>query len=109
MHCSNCCLHLSFMAVYEGQPFQFTFLLSLEPELAEASHRQRGHAFPLLHPLPLLWGGQPPVVQQGEELEPLAHLLGVHQHVVALNELGPGGRVWRVPEQNLRRIGAYVA
>lgn len=92
------------MSVHESH-FSSPFS-SLEPKLAEASNGQRSRAFSLIQALPLLWGGQPPVVQQGEELEPLTHLLGVHQHVIALDELGPGGWVRRAPEQNLRRIRA---
>ena len=41
-------------------------------------------------------------MQQAEEVETLAHLGGVGQHVIAADQLLPGGRVAAVPQQNLQ-------
>lgn len=43
------------------------------------------------------------MVQQAEEEEALTHLGGVGQHVVAADQLIPGGRVAAAPQQNLQR------
>lgn len=43
------------------------------------------------------------MVQQAEEVEALAHLCGVGQHVVAPDQLLAGGWVSAVPQQNLQR------
>lgn len=75
-----------------------------EAELGESGHRQRRRVLLLqLQPLWFLGFGQPTVVQQAEEVEALAHLGGVGQHVVAADQLLPGGLVAAVPQQNLQR------
>lgn len=76
-------------------------------KLTEASHRQGrwallGHWGHLLPALGLLGPGEATVVEHGEELEPLAHLQGVGQHVIALDQLGPCGWVCTVPQQHLK-------
>lgn len=92
----------SFLNCYLRFPVRFS--PSGELELGKSGHRQRRRA-PLLQrqPLYFLGFGQPAVVQQAEEVEALAHLAGVGQHVVAADQLLPGGRVAAVPEQNLWR------
>lgn len=81
-----------------------SFQSSGEAELGESGHRQRGRALLLqLQPLWFLGLGQPAVVQQAEEVEALAHLGGVGQHVVAADQLLPGGHVAAVPQQDLQR------
>lgn len=79
--------------------------LSGELELGESGHRQRCRALLLLklQPLWFLGLGKATGVQQAEEMEALAHLGGVGQHVVAADKLLPGGRVAAVPQQNLWR------
>lgn len=80
-----------------------------EAELGESSHRQRGRALLLqLQPLRLFGSGQPAVVQQAEEVEALAHLGGVGQHVVTADQLLPGGRIAAVPQQNLQRTSVRI-
>ena len=74
-----------------------------EAELGEPGHGQRRRARLLqLHPGCSLGFGEAAVVQQAEEVEALAHLFRVGQHVVAADQLLPGGRVAAVPQQNLQ-------
>lgn len=75
-----------------------------EAKLGESGHRQRSRALLLqLQPLRSPGFGEAAVVQQAEEVEALAHLGGVGEHVVAADQLLPGGRVAAVPQQNLQR------
>lgn len=75
-----------------------------EAELAESGHGQLGRA-PLLQLQARrdLRSDQPAVLQQAEEVEALAHPGRAGQHVVAGDQLLPGGRVGAVPQQNLHR------
>lgn len=76
-----------------------------EAQFCESGYRQRRRA-PLLvqlQSLRLLGPGEPAVVQQAEEVEALAHLCGVGQHVVAADQLLPGARVSAAPQQNLHQ------
>lgn len=47
-------------------------------------------------------------MQQGQELEPVAHLLRISQHAVAVNELSSGGGVNTASQQNLSETSAEV-
>lgn len=75
-----------------------------EGELGESRHRKLRRALLLhLQPLRPLGLGQPAGAEQAEEVEALAHLAGAGQHVVALDQLLPGGRVAAAPQQNLQK------
>ena len=82
-----------------------------EAELAEPSHGQRCRALLLLQRQPLLFlrSCEAAGMQQAEEVEAVAHLGGVGQHVVAADELRPGGRVAAVPQKNLQRTTEFKA
>lgn len=72
--------------------------------MAEAGHGQLGRALLLqLQARGDLRSEQPAVLQQAEEVEALAHPGRVGQHVVAVDQLLPGGLVRAVPQQNLHR------
>lgn len=84
------------------------FGLSGEAEFSESSHRKRRRA-PLLQ-LKASWCFgflQPAAVQQTEEQETFSHVLGVGQHVVALDQLLLGGWVTAVSQQNLHTTRTY--
>lgn len=75
-----------------------------EAELGEAGHGQLGGALLLhLQARGRLWTQQAAVGQQAEEVEALAHPGRAGQHVVAVDQLLPGGGVAAVPQQNLHR------
>lgn len=75
-----------------------------EAELGEAGHGQLGRALLLqLEARGELWTQQPAVLQQAEEVEPLAHPGWVGQHVIAVDQLLPAGVIAAVPQQNLHR------
>lgn len=72
--------------------------------MGKAGHGQRGRALLLqLQAHGELWTLQPAVLQQAEEVEALAHPGRVGQHVIAVDQLLPGGGITAVPQQNLHR------
>lgn len=88
----------------------FSLKSSGEAEFGESGHGKLRRA-PLLlqlQPLCRLGFGEAAVVQQAEEVEALAHLCGVGQHVVAADQLLSGARVSAVPQQNLQTTPGEV-